>query len=106
MIREAVNRLIECIAEAKLNLKLTEQEQKERDKAAEAERQQAGRIPVKSVQKGYLTSYLETLEENLRHPQEIIQTTAVAALRGLAISYWSTPTEPQLQRITDRFIKY
>jgi hypothetical protein len=67
LIRFAVCKLIEAIATMKFSLNLNENEKQQM--AKETKLQTTKRPPIPRKEKTPLQQYLETLEENLKHPQ-------------------------------------
>jgi hypothetical protein len=105
LIRVAVCLLIQRISEANIPLRLSEQETVER--TALLGKPAPGRIPVPAAKvKPLLNGYLETLEEDLKHPRDFVQEAAVAALRALCLNYFETPTDQARARTVDKYIVY
>mmetsp|Transcript_8740 Transcript_8740/g.14333 ORF Transcript_8740/g.14333 Transcript_8740/m.14333 type:complete len:766 (-) Transcript_8740:366-2663(-) len=75
IMRGAICRLIECISIAALPLSTAS-----------------------------LSTLLNTVDECLKHPNERIQSRAVAACKALCGAYYIHPNEKALQRITDKYV--
>jgi hypothetical protein len=84
-IRFAVCKLLEAIATLQFSLNLNENERKQL--ATGSALRSAERPPIPRKEKGHLQLYLETLEENLKHPQHFVQEAAVQTLATIWKQY-------------------
>jgi hypothetical protein len=99
-IRHAVCQLIEAMSVARISVAKTA------TSTTTTAAPKAAKAPTR-VRKEKSTSVLlqDTLDENLKHPNEEIQFAAVAALRQFCLTYYTFPPKKAAFDLVDRYIK-